>query len=458
MQEDSKDGLIHIVLVELEKAQGQAWPPPPSSSGSEFRLPPALPLGDGRQLGVTAELLKAVSRYAELYTLNQPLLLPRYKQNEVFSIAQRGFGKVLSSVNYDKCKNELILCIRNRVDHALEMSLGETRRVADFVLGCQLFEGEEAYPLTIGPVSFQTRGQWLQSGLERGIVSKVTARRITNFWAGKPIARRRSSFDSMNEQSILDTVGTCSVVCVVSTDGLSSRMMKEKSLTAARLAMMASSLVWTHPSNGLSWMGLLYDGRVFRRHYSVFDRERLIASSTEVSQTPLGRLLDDSLIKEVVSYQAIFNQIGEALTKYVQPNLETTRPNLLNALFLSLWWFYQACREPSDQMATTKFAASMDVLSGGKKANGIVKFIGVRTGLGPNYRLMTNGRTTAQVVAQFYNQGRSRLIHGSSIDFTHDWSEIRSTAEAVGRLCIVQACHWLINNRGHDDVTAMSRV
>ena len=114
----------------------------------------------------------------------------------------------------------------------------------------------------------------------------------------------------------------------------------------------------------------------------------------------------------------------------------------MNALFLSLWWYHEACREPLDQMATIKFAASMDVLAGGGGKGAIVQLIGARLGHKPDDKLMKDGRTTKQVVAQIYGLGRSQLIHGSSDDFAHDWSQVRGSAEAVGRLLIITCCKY----------------
>src|SRR3546814_12042710 len=84
----------------------------------------------------------------------------------------------------------------------------------------------------------------------------------------------------------------------------------------------------------------------------------------------------------------------------------------MNALFLSLCWYHEACRESLDQIATTKFAASMDALTGGKEVPGILSLISARLGPKPDDPLMTDGRNTTTVIAQIYNDGRSKLIQG----------------------------------------------
>jgi len=129
---------------------------------------------------------------------------------------------------------------------------------------------------------------------------------------------------------------------------------------------------------------------------------------------------------------------------------------MMNALFLSLWWYHEACREPLDQIATTKFAASMDAFTNSGKARGIENLIAVRLGCKPKDVFMKDGRTTKKVVDQIYNSGRSKLIHGSSDDFAHDWTDTRGSAEVVGRLLLIHCCDWILQNRQTDNLKDLS--
>jgi hypothetical protein len=129
---------------------------------------------------------------------------------------------------------------------------------------------------------------------------------------------------------------------------------------------------------------------------------------------------------------------------------------MMNALLLSLWWFHAACREPQDQMATTMFTASMDALAAGGKAKGIVRLIEARLGPKADDPLMKDGRSTSSVIGQIYDAGRSRLIHGSSADFAHDWTSMRGGAEAIGRWLLVACCDWLSENPTIDKVKELS--
>lgn len=453
----SKIELIHKVLYELRRAQIEPWKPPSPGKVKELRLPPGLPLSDGRQISATDELLDAVSDYSNLILANDQALKSRFKNAELYQLAAKSFAEILQSVDLDKTNTELCDTVKSDVDAKLQEMTARHRQTIQLTLGCNVFQGDAAYPITIGPVMFETREQWRLRSEGDGKLTAVTARRLEAKWAGKILKVRKTSYDSLNEGAVLDTIGNCPTVCTISTDGLSSILIKEKGLLVARLAMTAISLIWTNPSQGLSWMHLYYDGRVYGRHYVLFGEKGYAGSSSATSQHPFGRWTDDDMISYLKSYQWLFDQVGEALYNYVQPAKSAARPNIMNALFLSLWWFYEACREPSDQMATTKFAASMDALSGGRKAKGIINFIEARLGVSANKSIMKDGRTVKKVVAEFYDAGRSRMIHGSSDNFAHDWSEVRSAAESVGRHCLTAASDWLAKNPASDDVGALSQ-
>lgn len=454
----SKMALIAKILTELRLAQHQKWTPPPSGRVKEISLPPTLPLGEGRQLRATEALLEAISEYASIFLANEPTLRPRFKGDELGQIAKRVFAKALEKIDLDKTSEQLSEALKATVDSKLQEMVQSHRQSIQMILGCDLFDGDGGYPIHVGPVTFETREQWRQRTLQEKNISLVTARRLESSWSGsrKTLTKRKTSHDSLNEESLLNTIGQCQIVTTISTNGLSSKMLQEKGLLAARLAMTAISLMWAHPSQTVKWMKLHYDRRIFHRHYVLFNEKGHAGSSSSVSQMPSGRWTDAKLIADLDVYQTLFDQVGEALTGFTHPNGSITRPKTMDALFLSLWWFHEACREPSDQMATTKFAASMDTLSGGHKATGIIKLIGARLGPKPDDRIMLDGRTTKKVVTEFYDAGRSRLIHGSSDDYSHDWTKIRASAEAIGRNCLVACCDWLYQNPTVDDLRALN--
>ncbi|MEL7679812.1 hypothetical protein AAG602_01465 [Citromicrobium bathyomarinum] len=452
----SKNELLRLIVRETRRAQVEPWKRLVFGKQKTLNLPPMLPVGDGRQLPATDELLRAVRQFAELRWQSDPALKPRFKFEEFANLYRVSFGEALSTLDSDKSDDELVSELGKNVSDLLSARIQLRDGPIDLTLGCHLFEGDTAYPIRIGPVLFETREQWRTRLFREDRISIVTARRLASRWSGGRPRKRKPSFDQQAEKAVLDTVGYCPTICTVNTKGLSSANTKEKGLLAARLAMTGIALSWSRPSQALEWMSLLYDRRLDHRSTVQFSSGTTVGSWNELSQMPCGKSVDHEQIEIIRKYGLLFDQIGEALTGYVQPGEEAKRPNLMNALFLSLWWFHEACREPLDQIAVTKFAASMDALVKGQDAHAILRLIQARTSIGPKDKLMTSGLTAEKVIDKIYGKGRSQLIHGSSKDFSHDWSETRSFAEVVGRRCLVEACEWMALNRSVDRLEALS--
>ncbi len=387
----SKKELIKTILQELRKAQTTEWNPPADGPVNRISLPPSLPIGNGKQLRATDVLLEAVLSYSKLWLENDPLLRPRFKVEEFNKLARQAFGKVLQTVDLDERNDALVESIIKAIDPLLIESIAQHHRAIDLTLGCHLLKGGDAYPTRVGPVLFESRPLWLQRSLALERLSPITVRRLESRWAAKSMGKRKPSIDEHTERAALDAIGDCPIICTVETSGLSGKYVQEKGLLAARLAMLAVALMWAHPSEGLRWMHLLYDRRAFHRHTLLFSEKRFAGSNSDISQMPEGRWTNAELIADLRAYQWLFDQVGEALFNYVQPTRDIARPQVMNALFLSLWWFHEACREPLDQIATTKFAASMDALVKGQSANHIIQFIEARLGS----RLVQSQKATA---------------------------------------------------------------
>src|SRR3546814_14749599 len=122
-------------------------------------------------------------------------------------------------------------------------------------------------------------------------------------------------------------------------------------------------------------MNLLYDRRRSHRHTVSFGSCSNVGSNSERAELPVGRYSEPELLENLSSYRWLFEQIGEALYGYVQPNRSTKSHKVMNALFLRLCWYHEACLDSLDPIATTKFDASMDDLHVGKEVPGIISLI-----------------------------------------------------------------------------------
>jgi hypothetical protein len=450
-----KSSLILQILAELRKAQASKWEWPPAGPVKRPSFPPILSLGDGRSLPVTDALVRAVSDYNQICWNNDPSLKLRFKIDELFRILERSFGLVLSEIDLDNSDQILHSVVNDRVQRLFHAEIARQHQPIDLALGCHLIERDHIYPIAIGPVIFETRELWRNRMLDNGKISPTTALRLAKHWQDEGPKRPIHSADWAAEGMILDAVAQCPVICTVSTDGLASRYVQEKGLLAARLAITAVSLIWQRPSEGLKWMKLLYDRALPHRRVALLGSGTNVGANYEMGEFPAGRYFEPEMLDALGAFGSVFDIIGAALFAYVQPTKSRTRRATMNALFLSLWWFHEACREPQDQIATTMFAASMDALAGGRQEKGILELIESRLGPGQSDPLMKDGRTAKKAIEQIYKAGRSQLIHGTSEDFAHDWTHVRCTAELIGRLLIIECCNWFNQNLEIDDLSML---
>src|SRR3546814_17396703 len=130
-------------------------------------------------------------------------------------------------------------------------------------------------------------------------------------------------------------------------------------------------------------MNLLYDRRRSHRHTVSFGSDSNVGSNSERAELPVGRYSEPGLRANLSSYRWLFEQIGEALYGYVQPNRSTKRPKVMNALSRSLCGTHEACRASPAPNPTTTFAASIDRLKGGQEWPGIPSLRHARLGSNP---------------------------------------------------------------------------
>lgn len=202
-------------------------------------------------------------------------------------------------------------------------------------------------------------------------------------------------------------------------------------------------------------MGLLYDGPLYLKHSISFSQRALISSNTQTSGIK-GHFITDEWRDGWENGEWLCSPIGEALTAFVQPLANTTRPNINQALIQALWWFRSACLEQSQLMAVVKYAACLDALADGNEQKGICDLINARLGVAAGDALTKSGKTAGKAVEEIY-KARSRTIHGNNNSFGHDWSDTRELAESLAAHCFRACCDWIHTNQSCDSLADLRR-
>lgn len=420
-------------------------------------FPPQLPIGNGRFISVTKDAISDIREFGNILRSNDKLLALSHSDEEISKIVGRAFGGAFAEVDIDQPDDDVHEQTLALVLDYISQELAPGRHQEEFAFGCWALTGPGTDDIKIGPIRFEAREIWLVREEALGRISKTAVRRIQKTWSGCKSGSRVASVDAEKEQMVLETVSECATVCSVATKGLSQKIAQYKAPLAARLALTALALSWETPSKALARMGLLLDGPIYTKRAISFAPKHMSGLFRQVSHIG-GQFVTSEWPSLWSSLDWLVGPIGDALRAYVQIDEPSIRPKISNAVFMSLWWFHEACREEAPLLAIVKYAASLDALAGGGKSRGIQELVNARLSIKPGNPLMKDGRTTQEVVKEIYDDARSRALHGSIDRHGHDWQQVRSTAESLARLCLNLSCDWISNNPNSDDLAALRRT
>lgn len=446
---------IKSIIEELKDIQTK--PQPYWGKDDEFLLPRMIGTGDGGSVIVSRRIDKAIVVVADQLMNIDQRVARRFIRSEWRAFVRKAFGPVLARIDLDADLEHNASLVHTEVTAALRKWIPDCEP-CEYAFGCTLFDDVIVRPFVIGPVCFESRLEWLARKHREGNVSGVTKRRIEQIWLGKRLQKRKSSYDGVAESNILEAVRTGPFVCSVSTSGLAAEAGLEKSLTVARLAMTAIALLWHNSSQALKGMNLFYDRHVHQQVSLVFIPGKVALAGLRLSHFPHGPWMMDGQWEKVFEQKRDhFLITGQILEYFLSPNGVVVRDRLMSTLAQSLLWFHEGCREGVAVMAIVKYAAVLDALACGGKANGIRKLISARLGIQDDTLIGPSGPTLRQAIEDIYSVGRSRTIHGTNNKLTHDWTHIRGLAEHFARLCLSACFDWAAKNPSSNSPQALSR-
>ncbi len=332
------------------------------------------------------------------------------------------------------------------------------RRKNVYLFGAWTFSNPPFESFLIGPVRFVRREIWVDEFEQGGLLPKVTANRIRRVWSGKKVQKRRakSKRNELIEKSVLDAIGRCPWVCLVPISYHAPERAKEKTVIAARVAMVAIAICWELPSRILEGTGLLVDREYFRVAHTLAYREHQFVHSESSVVQYFNQITDQGKEQNaLLRKKNHFRVVGKAIRTFLARQPTSKKAKLEGVLVRALVWLHEGCRERSDFLAIVKFGAALDVLSNGGETAGIRDLFKYRLGVTDLTKpVLTNGMSAEDLVKEIYSGGRSRIIHGTRQTLAEDLNETRRRAEFFAALIVRVSILWLGSYRGADDESA----
>ena len=318
----------------------------------------------------------------------------------------------------------------------------------EYSFGSTFLDIESFEPFDVGAVKIERRDDWLCRISQAGHIDQVTKRRVERAWLGEKLHPRKNARDNISERRLLNAISNYPFVASVKVVGHAYQAGKEQALAASKLVIAAVSLFWQRPYEVLTRSYFSHDRGAWVESTLSFRENMPLSFSVTHHGTPTGPKLSGQDWKNIVDQHELFlSTIAEVVDLLLRDTKSSSgRTQVLNAVLQSLLWLHHACTEENAIASMVGISAALDALSGGKKARGIVAVVNARLGISGETALYEHGPTLNAFVNDMFNQGRSRLVHGTSDKIGHDWSTTWGLAESLARHTLYACITWISEN------------
>ncbi|MFD0988165.1 hypothetical protein [Methyloligella solikamskensis] len=432
--------LIEEITIKISQLPGQGSIPQ-QEDGVLF--PPILSTGDGGVIFINKEILHVIENLSHVLRENCSLLKYNATIEESNTLIRTALGRPLTKALSPEE-------IRQHIRETLKEAANPARHGQDYSFGCKLFENVDLPKISVGPVVFEQRTEWLTRKISESAISSISGRRIQRSWSGQRLKKRKPSQDSSSETSVINAISGAPYACSVVVQGLTPGMGRDRAVISSRIALVALALAWDTPATVLRGLNLTYDSTPFLRRYLV-QFGPMLGSGSAWSELPYGPMLRAGQWAEMAStWHDKWLVIGTVLDWYLDPS-SSSRPQVMRRLFHALLIFHEACREQLPLLATAKFAASLDALGLGRNENGIVELVRARLGVKSDEILFGNEIKASEAISKIFAAARSQTLHGNNREIARDWSDWRARAEQLSRLCLIRCLERCSSDPATDD-------
>jgi hypothetical protein len=133
---------------------------------------------------------------------------------------------------------------------------------------------------------------------------------------------------------------------------------------------------------------------------------------------------------------------------------ESNYPKLSSRWATALDWYAEGIREQNDAIALAKIASSLDVLSKGGKNKGILDMLKKLFNVSENHIILKDIKkeiSLKEFVAEMYDDGRSKILHGTHHQRLKSFKKQREQASVIARIALLE-CLFLLDDYMEEDL------
>jgi hypothetical protein len=318
---------------------------------------------------------------------------------------------------------------------------------------------EATAPYRVGPAEIKSVSTWLETVTLSESGYKHHGIDPQSNWKSELLAILEGSKRDVRPvapahlQTFVEALQRCDAVVSVAVSGLEQTYSREVARMVARTALDGVNLLAGRGRHAFAQQALSDERLQPLRLHSiiVYEQKHWVGgawSDRAMSVAQAG--LQERVFRTGQRFASLCSVVACLLDRSCHPH-----PQLAMRWAAALEWYAEGCRETSTSVAVTKFAASLDVLTCGQKAPGIIRMLTNLLGRPANDPVFEGvPDSLAQIVQDIYGDGRSQLLHGNQIDRRVPFDAERGQAQALGALALVSLLERLATYQGPDTESA----
>lgn len=407
-------------------------------------IPPAFPLGEGRQLLTNQKAVTAFNKLIKQLLSKDSEIKARHSRETLRAKAQASIGHLfleLKNLTEEINESEFLDYAYTKFENILNAELKAVRIEHTRIVPCHVFAPYIQFEFNIGPVQFSSRNVWLQKISE----TKSWRKFVEQVWQGNVKPEELEHLAWKTEPAPSGAREANAVIAAFqSRQWTASIHLKNYDLQVSQsraegitdIALGILGLI-LDPSNAanLSFAG----DDLSNRH----DRVALSEEGNIIggwSMRPHGVHSKEQFIKQLFDHEETKRFIGAAGIN-LQTYVDTTplhRSSLVERWTNAIDWYRQAIKERTDYMSLVKYGCAIDIITG---ANGdlteMTNFCEALFAM--KHDETEKKRHLRDLLSEVYNRGRSQLAHGSLFGLLTDMREERLRAHEITREILLNA-------------------
>ncbi|WP_315383282.1 hypothetical protein [Microvirgula aerodenitrificans] len=423
----------------------------------EIGIPDFVTADNGMQRYFTWKAREALRQFSSILHQNRPKSSLKIELEGYEKLARQAVADMHAAnkfLGFDESdEGHLVSCLKSLIEERLTNIANEhTHYFPARTLGM-----ESTSPFSLGPVTFLNRIDWINSVdfPQKGKDNFLNQPEANHRW--KEIlkdALQKPNDDSPIEglaKTVYRAVAKCPALVKVTVRGYELEFSRKLAKLVAKTALDAISL-------GLGSSECFLQQALQDERLPPVGSHRLVETKGFLwlpGASLTGRVpsLPSERVKQALSdMNEILPAFAAILEGLVDP-ANHLHPKLANRWATALDWFGEGNRESSDAIAVAKLGTCLDVLSCGGRYVGILAMVAHLTGMNGESLVIKGSRprTLAQLVKDIYDQGRSKILHGTHYDRLESFAAVRKQASYLARIALIESAVRLQSFSGADE-------